>query len=234
MWTRAELKDRAKQSMTVTYRTALLASILVFLLTGGVDFVFRIDSMKRSATGTGLLSVPLGAGLTVFSILFTIFVANLFRVGESRFFLENRAGRADLHNLVWGFGPDYPNLVKAQFTTDVIIVLWTLLFLVPGMIAEYRYCMVPYLLSENPQMSGKHARELSDWMTRDQKWEIFVLDLSFLGWYLLGLLCLVVGAVFVLPYPSATRAELYLALKARDNPAAYQNPEVNENAPVET
>lgn len=233
MWTRAELKERAKQSMTVTYRTALLASILVFLLTGGVNFVFQIDDMKRSVTGAGFLPVPLGAGLTVFSILFTVFVANLFQVGRSRFFLENREGRADLHNLVWGFGSDYPNLVKAQFTTDVIIVLWALLFLVPGIIAEYRYCMVPYLLSENPQMSGKRARELSNWMTRDQKWEIFVLDLSFLGWYLLGLLCLVVGIVFVLPYPNATHAELYVALKARDNPAAYQNPEVNENVPVE-
>lgn len=219
MWTRADLKDRAKQNLTDSYRKALLVSLIVFFLTSGIDFVYQLDNMNRAVNGAGFLTLRQGLWLSAGSLLFSVFVGNLLRVGESRFFLENREGRADLRSLTFGFGPDYKNLAAAQFTTDLLILLWSLLFIIPGIVAQYRYCMVPYLLSENPKMNGKYAREISSWMTRDQKWEIFLLDLSFLGWYLLGFFCLVAGAFFVLPYPRAARAELYTALKARDDPA---------------
>jgi len=79
--------------------------------------------------------------------------------------------------------------------------------------------MVPYILADNPNIGYKRALELSNKMTAGQKFDMFVLDLSFIGWYLLGILVLFVGVLFVMPYENATKGELYLALRqnALDN-----------------
>jgi uncharacterized membrane protein len=73
--------------------------------------------------------------------------------------------------------------------------------------------MVPYILADNPNIGHKRALELSEQMTYGHKLNIFVLELSFLGWYLLGLLACCIGIIFVHPYLNATMAELYLVLR---------------------
>ena len=93
------------------------------------------------------------------------------------------------------------------------ILLWLFLFIVPGFIKAYEYSMIPYLLAENPNLSADEAFSLSKQMTTGQKMDLFVLDLSFLGWIILGLICCGIGILFVLPYPEATNAEVYLILK---------------------
>ena len=92
-------------------------------------------------------------------------------------------------------------------------LLWLFLFIVPGIIKAYEYSMIPYLLAENPNLSADEAFYLSKQMTTGQKADLFVLDLSFIGWIILGLICCGIGILFVLPYPQATRAEVYLNLK---------------------
>lgn len=96
---------------------------------------------------------------------------------------------------------------------SVLIILWTLLLIIPGIIKSYAYRMVPYILADNPEISHKRAIEISNAMTYGQKFDIFVLDLSFIGWYILGALALGIGVLFVNPYVNATEAELYLVLR---------------------
>ena len=93
----------------------------------------------------------------------------------------------------------------------VFIYLWTLLLIVPGIIAAYRYRQALYLLIENPELSPLDCLRFSSQMMVGHKWELFVLDLSFLGWYLL---CLLPGAiVWVEPYTRITYTNYYLALR---------------------
>ena len=73
--------------------------------------------------------------------------------------------------------------------------------------------MVPYILSDNPNIGYERAVELSIEMTAGEKMDMWVLDLSFIGWYLLGTLLFLVGVLFVMPYENATKAELYLVLR---------------------
>ena len=73
--------------------------------------------------------------------------------------------------------------------------------------------MIPYLLAENPNLSADEAFSVSKQMTTGQKMDSFVLDLSFLGWIILSLICCGIGILFLQPYPEATRAEVYLILK---------------------
>ena len=92
------------------------------------------------------------------------------------------------------------------------IVLVALLA-VPAIIKFYSYRMTPWILADNPQIGHERALKLSIALTRGQKWQMFVLDLSFLGWWLLGLLACGIGVLFVYPYYLATLAELYARLR---------------------
>ena len=96
---------------------------------------------------------------------------------------------------------------------DLKTLLWLFLFIVPGLIKAYEYSMIPYLLAENPNITTDEAFSLSKQMTTGQKMDLFVLDLSFLGWIILGLICCGIGILFVLPCPQATKAEVYLTLR---------------------
>ena len=98
---------------------------------------------------------------------------------------------------------------------ELKIMLWLLLLVVPGIIKAYEYSMIPYLLAENPNLSASEAFSLSKQMTTGQKMDLFVLDLSFLGWIILGAICCGIGLLFVQPYPEATKAEVYLILKQK-------------------
>lgn len=77
----------------------------------------------------------------------------------------------------------------------------------------YAYRMVPWILGDNPTIGRKRALRLSIEMTKGHKWSMFVLDLSFIGWFILGFLACCVGILFVLPYYNATQAELYARLR---------------------
>ncbi len=78
---------------------------------------------------------------------------------------------------------------------------------------QYCYLMVPYILSENPDMKAREALRLSKEMMDGQKWNAFVLGLSFLGWQILGTMLCGIGTFFVQPYVDATFAELYAVLR---------------------
>ena len=98
---------------------------------------------------------------------------------------------------------------------ELYIFLWALLFIIPGIVKSYEYYMVPYILAENPNISSARAFELSRIMTNGEKWNIFVLELSFMGWQILGMLACCIGTYFVLPYMDSTFAELYEAMRAK-------------------
>jgi len=105
------------------------------------------------------------------------------------------------------------NIVKVTFFMQIKLMLWTLLFIIPGIIKALEYSMIPYILAERPDISSEEAFRLSKELTDYQKTELFVLELSFFGWYFLGLLLCGIGIIFVYPYYYATMAELYFKLK---------------------
>ena len=107
------------------------------------------------------------------------------------------------------------NTATAMFLTNLFVSLWSLLLIVPGIIKGLAWSQVPYILAENPNLSGARARAISAQMRDGQKWELFVLQLSFLGWILLGSLLCGIGLFFVEPYVQATYAELYAKLRDR-------------------
>ena len=154
-----------------------------------------------------------GAGLA--SLVLSILVFNPLIVGCYRFFLQNSRGDGDLKHLGVGFKDGWGNVVLVMFLRNLFIVLWSLLFLIPGIVKSYSYRLVPYILKEHPELSGTDAITLSRKMMKGHKGDAFVLDLSFIGWILLSVLTLGILTIFYVgPYIQATNAELYEAVRA--------------------
>ena len=269
MWTKAELKSKAKFSFKRNYWKSVLISLILALLVGGgssgssissavsnnligssdssvtddysnddsslydgndfYDDTYDgnveddIDDLKSMADNTaGMMAI--GIFLIVFIIVFVVlmavvilldvFIFNPLEVGCKKYYLRNLNEPAQVGNIGYAFDNNYKNITKTMFFRDLFTVLWTLLFIIPGIVKSYEYQMIPYLLADNPQMTKEQAFEESKRMMQGQKWKAFVLDLSFIGWNILSALTLgILGIFYVQPYMDATHAALYEALR---------------------
>ena len=89
------------------------------------------------------------------------------------------------------------------------ILLWTLLLIVPGIIKSYSYSMCYYIMEDHPEYTWRECLDESERIMKGNRWRLFCLDLSFIGWFIVGLLCLGVGVLWVYPYHYTARAEFY-------------------------
>ncbi len=232
MWTRAELKIRGKQAFQKNYWAAVGVALVMSIVTG----VFAgsgskaVDRGDRSYTDnyyfselTLLLMIVavISAIVGLCMLLLGIFVGNVLMVGGYRFFIRNQNEEATAGALGYGFkSGNYGNIVLIMFLRSLFTALWTLLFIIPGIIKYYEYLMVPYIIAENPGMRREEAFMISKKMMTGQKWNTFVLDLSFLGWRILEAATFgILGIFYVEPYIQATFAELYTANRT----IAFQN-----------
>ena len=87
------------------------------------------------------------------------------------------------------------------------------MFIVPGIIKSFEYAIIPYILADDPEISSKDVFKKAKQMMKGNKWRLFKLDFSFIGWYLLCVLTLGIGTFFLLPYVNAAMAEFYKELK---------------------
>lgn len=225
MWNRQQVKEQAKIIMKRNYWKMFVVTLLVGLLTGEkTTIIERVQNFASTNISYDTSPIFYSSNFqyifysfisiaSILGILYTIFIGNVIVVGKSRYFIKNHDENPELSEIFKGFKGNYLNVVKIMFLMNLKILLWLFLFIVPGIIKAYEYSMIPYLLAENPNLSADEAFSLSKQMTTGQKMDLFVLDLSFLGWIILGLICCGIGILFLQPYPEATRAEVYLILK---------------------
>lgn len=180
------------------------------------------------------------------------FILIPFTVAFCGFFLSHLRGFSPDWKSVYKEGFDrYGEYLLVGFVTGLIIGVWTLLFIIPGIIAALSYSQVYYVLHDNPQVGCKRAREISYALTDGCKWDLFVLELSFIGWWLLVGLTAGIAFIYVWPYYQTTKAMYYENLKqitlaagtiqpedvglmpfdpyAEQNPYAGQNPYEQQN-----
>lgn len=235
MWDRTILKANARAALRDRYWNAFLVCVLASVLNGGLfDIVFRRDwDFSKAALdpyGYGASFARDYEPLRFFLLLYGIFVGIPVAVGLARYFVRNRFGAAETETLFSGFRYGYLNGIGAMFVTRIFIVLWFFVLVIPGFVKLVQYSMVPFLLSDNPELPGSRARQISRMMTDGEKGSIFVLWLSFFGWFLLaavagaiffwfspylGSLFAGAASLFIVPYYKATMAELYLFLRDR-------------------
>ena len=152
--------------------------------------------------------------VSVISFVMDVFLFKPIEFGCKRFFRKNLDEPAKLSNIVFAFSSHYKNIIKTAFFYNLFIFLWSLLFVIPGIIKSYSYRLVPYIMGENPDMNWRQALDESARLMRGNKWRAFVYDLSFLGWGILSALTLgILGAFYVNPYKNSSDAALYEAIR---------------------
>ena len=130
------------------------------------------------------ISMVLILGIIIFlaglALAFLVFAQ--LEVGCKRWLIKNRTVNPQFSEMTEGFRNGYLNIAKTMFLKSLYTSLWSLLFIIPGIVKMYEYRMIPYLLAENPNMSSSEAFRRSRQMMMGNKMNAFVLDLSFIGW----------------------------------------------------
>lgn len=111
-----------------------------------------------------------------------------------------------------------------QLVTGLFVFLWSLLFVIPGIIAAYRYSMAPYIMAQNPDIGVMEAINQSKTMMYGHKGRLFCLHLSFIGWACLAVLSFGIGFLWLNPYVYATEATFYLNLTGQLGAPIPQQP----------
>ncbi len=242
MWDRTIVKDNAKQALSGgRYWTAYAVCVVASLITGLFSIV---DGFFETRPVVSFPWIDPSYENTVYAeqeaarwqlfwfpdLLLMIFIALPLSVGIARFFVRNRFGETRLPTMFSCFHNNYGSTLGGMFTTVLITILWTFLFVVPGIVKGLEYSMVPFILSDNPSLPGERAREISRAMTDGEKGSIFVFVLSFLGWLILAgiaaamiswffwpvnVLASIVTVSFVTAYMQASFAELYVFMRDR-------------------
>ena len=223
MWENSELKQNAKAvfkrfGFWLPFAVTLVAGII----SSDIGELFsiitenpEIAKLYENEYIAPVLSVILPS-LALSSLVWGIFVGDPIIVGQNRFFMEHIISGSKLEKIFFVFkSGNYFNVVKTMFLMSIKIILWSFLFIIPGIIKTYQYSMVPYILAENPGIEPKRALELSKEMTSGEKFNIFLLELSFFGWFLLSFFTCGIGIFFVMPYLNATFAELYQVMREK-------------------
>lgn len=125
-----------------------------------------------------------------------------------------RGGEATAKDLFEGYNKElFSRVLTTTLLYYVYVFLWSLLLLIPGCIKAYSYAMTPYILKDNPEMKNNAAIEESMRMMDGHKLELFLLDLSFIGWAILSLLTCCIGFLWLTPYMNMARVNFYEDLK---------------------
>ena len=167
-------------------------------------FATRLPWLSESMSGCSLLVsvliiMPLGYGLT--NALLS-------------FLRSNEEGTSGLSEMWQFFRRDYSRSVPALLLVMVFSTLLGIVTLgIGAIVLSYAYSMVPYLLRDYPELSAREALRTSSQMMKGHKWDLFVLDLSFIGWILLGIMTAGIGLLWVAPYMDTTHAAFYEDLK---------------------
>lgn len=191
---RAELKANAKAQIKGKIGILFVITLIISVISAAAGFVLGL--------------IP-GGGLVA-----AIIVTPAFSLSMVRVYLMVIGGQTPEAKDAFSGFDDFWSAFKVTFLVGLFTFLWSLLFIIPGIIKTFSYSMSMYILAEN---KGKGARECikeSMAMTDGHKGELFVLGLSFIGWAFLGAITLGIAYIWIIPYMNATFANAYQSLKS--------------------
>ena len=234
----SDFRRIARESLNGKWLIAVLTSFVAGLLgasttggsSGGSSSNNNANSgnlrywFDNSEIGRYLLGWLIGFGIVLFIWIIVMFIiGGAATLGYAKFNLnlvDRREARfEDLFSQFDRIGAGF----CMQFLRGLFVFLWTLLFVIPGIIASYRYSMTPYIMAEHPEYGALDAISYSKEMMVGNKWRLFCMQLSFIGWAILCLFTLGIGFLWLNPYTEAANAAFYRDVSQRHaQRSAYQ------------
>jgi uncharacterized membrane protein len=232
-----DFRRQAKEALRGKWFIALIAGIIASLLGGlngmgsaGVSF----GGSSSSEGGSGTVVPPVGGGdvnvsdemLEILGIFFIILgvvavvavilsivyliIGGAVGIGYSNFNLDIIDGREARIGTLFDSFDQWKTGFVARLLSSLYVTFWSMLFLIPGVIASYSYSMMHFVMAENPDMSANEAIRESKRLMKGNKWRFFCLQLSFIGWELLAIFFTAgIGLLWVVPYQQAAYAAFY-------------------------
>lgn len=203
-----ELRQQACNALRGKWATPVITTLVYTLLamlvngTMSAPFIFMEGTEAVQALRSGSVNLLSAIILIPLQWSFTIIFLHYLRDGKE----------IEFSDLFLGY-KDFLRIAGTLLLKTVYIFLWTLCLFIPGIIKSYSYGMTEYLLRDEPELGFNAAIEKSIRMMEGHKGELFALDLSFIGWYLLGALTAGIGLLWVIPYHQTARAAFYENLK---------------------
>lgn len=212
---RATARKKLAGKWAIAIGVAAVASLLGGLITGTsflpeitmqidnmMDLLYQLDPRLLTRVFGGFLSSSL-ISLAIFLVSGTI------QLGYTQFLLkqhdEQETSFNDLFSQFHRFGQGFAQ----KFLRGLYIFLWSLLLVVPGIIKRLGYAMTPFIMTDHPELTASEAITRSKEMMDGHKWDLFVLNLTFIGWIILCLLTLNLGFLALNPYMNAAYAAFY-------------------------
>ena len=186
-----EIRAIARGELKGNWTQPVLCTLVYLLVGAGIAVIPFVGSIAAL-----LVTVPLSFG---FILTFLGFMRN-----------QNRDEMVGQPFKVFN---EYGRYLGGSLLVSIFTILWALLLIIPGIIKAYAYAMTPYIMKDQPELSAVDCIDRSMSMMNGYKWKLFLLDLSFIGWWLLSILTLGIGMLWLNPYVYCSRAQFYEELK---------------------
>lgn len=185
--TNGQITAQAREALQGHWGDAIAGVLIYSLMVSAANGAFPLGLV---------IGGPLSLGLAIFSL-------NIIRKKE-----------ANIAQLLDGFKVFAESLLAFLLVT-VYIVLWSLLLIIPGIIAALSYAQVFYIMADEAGISGTEAIKKSKQMMSGYKWKLFCLGFRFFGWAILCIFTLGIGFLWLMPYAQVSYAAFYEDLKTR-------------------
>lgn len=231
----SDFREQARDALSGKWGSAVLTTLIASIL--GADVTMTVgsnaSSVAQSVSNTMkggdadvsyknlLSSIPVTTLTYIFGALMAIaglalivgivqyVIGSFVSLGLIQYNLDLIDGREAELGQIFSKAPMFGKAFWLRLRMQIFTFLWTLLFIIPGIIKAYSYSMAGFIMTENPEMTAKEAMEVSERMMQGNKWRLFCLNISFIGWNLLGMLSLGIGMLWVNPYQNAAVAAFY-------------------------
>lgn len=216
--TNQDYKNAALAALKGNWAPAVLATVVYVLI---ALVCVSGSEVNTFVPGMPMKTVLAFAGGTTLLELFILLPLDLGFYWAFKLLLDK--GDADLtkNTFKYGFNGYWHN-VGGYFFMELKVILWCLLFIIPGLVMSFAYAMTPFILKDNPGISAWKASTMSREMMKGHKFDLFWLYLSFIGWGLLCILTLGIGLLWLVPYMTEATAAFYNDISGKNAPVAVE------------
>lgn len=219
--TEKDYRNKARENLVGNWGLSIGVAAVACLL-GGLtagnsflpDFTKEWDLFHFSHPLYLLQALRVTLGFSSFLGLISFLIGGTVELGYAKYLLDQHDRKPLRANILFSQFHRFSLGFCQHFLRTLYTFLWSLLLVVPGIIASYRYALTPFLLAEHPDMTAGEAIRTSKTLMDGHKGDLFCLDLTFLGWALLCLLTMNLGHLALNPYHNAARAAFYREITA--------------------
>ena len=228
--TSSELRAIARRNLEGTWGisvgVALVAAILGGSMAGAgsnINFNINEESIRNLPPIFWTVLLPLVSVAGLLGIV-SFILGGTVELGYAKFLLKQYDRKqlqfSDLFSQFERFGTGFAQ----KFLRTLFTVLWSLLFIIPGIVKGLSYAMTPFILEEHPEMTASEAIKASMRLMDGHKMDLFILGLTFIGWQILACLTMGIGFLFLNPYMNAAYAAFYRDISRKQEAGSYVPP----------